>query len=109
VDELASIRWIASTLITLLCPVVSILIYHTDKDSKEKMLHGSNWWLGWLSAAVYTMLCFILYTVFVETSSRKDALIPTKRHSVYLLMIVPPTVILYELFLSHDAIHGSLA
>ena len=57
-----------------------------------------------MAASVYTVVVFVVYNINFETSCRKDALIPSKRHSHYLLLFIPPAVVLYELFLSNDAL-----
>ena len=99
VYDLPRLRWIAAIFITMITPICAVLL-HRDEES-AKLLKGS-WWLGWVSAATYTLICFFYYNVDFESSSRKDALIPTKRHSVYLFILVIPMVVLFEIFLTNE-------
>ena len=100
--DLPKVRWLAAAFVSVICPIASFLFYSVQ-DMPARMLDG-NWWLSWTAMGTYVLISLLFYNVSFETSSRKDALIPTKRHSVFLLLTVPPVVIVYELFLSLDAL-----
>ena len=100
--DLPRIRWISALLISFFAPILSIMLFRGMEE--PKMFMQGNWWLSWVAIAVYCLICVSYYNVDPISSARKDALIPAKRHAFLLLVAVPPTVILYELFLSNDAL-----
>lgn len=106
--DLPRVRWVAAALVTLMAPLISfILLWVSTVDSEDSVSRGllaGNWWLSWLAAAIYTFVLILFYNVDLVTSSRKDALVPAKRHSSALLIALPPVVIVYELWLSSAAL-----
>lgn len=104
-NDLLRIRWLSAAIICVMTPVIALLLHRTQTGESMKVFENS-YWLVWVAATAYVLLLVIFYNVSLNTSSRKDALIPTKRHSIFLLVTVPPMVICHQLFLSNDALRG---
>jgi len=102
IHNLPRVKWVSAFFVSSISSFLA-LILHQMSDAPAKLL-TNTWWLSWISAAAYMVICLIFYNVILETSCRKDALIPAKRHSAALLCVVPPVVILYQIFLSNEAL-----
>jgi len=107
--DLPRLRWITAVLIVVFTPFLAILIHKTTETTVKAFSCNSSWWLVWVAASAYSILLVIVYNVTLDTSSRKDALIPTKRHSHVLLLFIPPIAVIHELFLSNDALRYLVA
>ena len=87
------IRLFTAMVLVAVAPVISLFLSQAE-DMQQKMIALGNSSITWIALVVYSLVTVLYYVVFTDSGSRRDALIPTKRHSYMLLIMLPIAIIL---------------